>query len=311
MFQATAYRSPARCSRPVSSPAPSWTAPVSSTGLTPARPGWAGAAPRPGIDRDVAEPVGVGEQGGREEQAPAAGREVAVRDGARVDLLPGGARVEGNAVYEPQSGGSLLPQVQDVVAHGVDVDDRHPAVVPAEARHLAAVAARAERLEGAVVEPPPVGGEELLGARLRVQVDDPPLLVHLHAVAPVLRERRAERGLGEAAADRDDHRLVVLVPVPVDHHEDLPLLREDPVREPPDQLGVLQGKVRGQERLGDAPSLVHRVQAQAAGQVGDEVDPVAHPLGREEEAGREERVDADRAGRCHGRLRDDRKGRRS
>ena len=59
-----------------------------------------------------------------------------------------------------------------------------------------------------------------------------------------------------------------------------------------DQLGVLQRKLRGNQRLGDTAGGIHRVQAQVPGEVRDEVEAPVRKLRLEEEARREQRLDS-------------------
>ena len=102
------------------------------------------------------------------------------------------------------------------------------------------------------------------------------------AMHPVIRELVAKRKLGKAAVDRDQHRLVVLVAVVVEHHQNLLQLREHVERVPVHQVRVLQRDVRRQQGLRHAAAAVHRVQAEPAAQVADEVQPSANKLGRHE-----------------------------
>ena len=93
----------------------------------------------------------------------------------------------------------------------------------------------------------------------------------------------ASSGLREAAFERDHEGFVNLVAVVVDHHDDTTVVGEDEEWVAADQLRILEGDPRREQRLGDAAGGVHRIEAQAAGQIADEVEPVVREPGTEEE----------------------------
>ncbi len=97
-------------------------------------------------------------------------------------------------------------------------------------------------------------------------------------------ETVAEKRFRDAAGERDHHRLVVLVAVVVNHYHNFAQAGEDfEEGHAVDQDRVLQGDVGRQQRFRDAAVLIHRVEAHAAGEVADEVEPVADELRTEEE----------------------------
>ena len=99
------------------------------------------------------------------------------------------------------------------------------------------------------------------------------------------------KGLRKAALDRDHVRDVVLVPVGVDHHQDLAKAREHVKEVAAHELRVLERDLRRKERLRNAAGRVHRVQAQVTGEVRDEHEAVVSKLRLDEEPCREERLD--------------------
>ena len=104
-------------------------------------------------------------------------------------------------------------------------------------------------------------------------------------------ERLGSERLGKASVERDQVRLVVLVAVAVDHHDDLPEIRDDVERVPADELRVLERDPRRQQRLRDAAVDVHRVEAEVPGEVREERQRVVAELRLEEEPRREQRLD--------------------
>ena len=90
-----------------------------------------------------------------------------------------------------------------------------------------------------------------------------------------------------SAVQRHEHRLVVLVSVTVDHDEDPAEAGEDDEGMAPDELGVLQGDVGRQERLGHAPAVVHGVEAHLPRQVAHEQEPVAAVWGTKQPRGQQ------------------------
>ena len=106
-------------------------------------------------------------------------------------------------------------------------------------------------------------------ARVRIDADE----VRASAVESI-----GGKGFGEPAVDRDEERLVVLVPIVVDHYEDPPEVGEHKERVALDQLRVLQRELRRQERFRNTALLVHRVHAEPAREVGEEVEPAVRQL---------------------------------
>ena len=84
-----------------------------------------------------------------------------------------------------------------------------------------------------------VGLEALRVARLGVEVSDVALDIGLQQAHTVARERVAKGQRGYTAFDGDEHGLVVLVAVVVDHDHDLAQPWEDAERAPVDEFGVL------------------------------------------------------------------------
>ena len=118
--------------------------------------------------------------------------------------------------------------------------------------------------------------------------------IALEAVHAALSQPVAERRLRVAAAHRDEHRLVVLVAVAVEHQQDLAERREDVERVAVHQVRILNGDVGRQERLGHAAAFpdVHRVQAEASAQVAEEIQSPADELRRDKQASRKQGFDA-------------------
>ena len=146
-----------------------------------------------------------------------------------------------------------------------------------------AVLALAKRVDGAGRQ---VGAEAVVQrrvARLRDKVGDAGSGVDVNEVRPFAAERLGIERLREAAFERDHEGLVNLVAVVVDHHDDATVVGEDEEWVAADQLRILEGNPGREQRLGDAAGGVHRIEAQPAGQVADEVEPVIHELGTEEE----------------------------
>ena len=114
----------------------------------------------------------------------------------------------------------------------------------------------------------------------------------------VLFEEIVEGRFGETALDGDQHGLVILVAIPVEHDQDLIQMGKDKKRTPVDQFRVGQGDVRRQERLGDGAAVVHGVQAQAPGEAADKIEAVADELRGEVQAGGEEGFNSWLHGRC-------------
>src|SRR5206468_3621847 len=129
------------------------------------------------------------------------------------------------------------------------------------------------------------------------QIDEIALLVALPAVNAGVLEGGPESGLGKASLHGNEHRLVVLVPVLVDHDEDPAKPLKDEESMAADQLGILERDVRREKRLGDAPALVHGVQAEVPSEIADEVQALTDPLRREEQTRGEKGIDSSR-GRC-------------
>jgi hypothetical protein len=91
-------------------------------------------------------------------------------------------------------------------------------------------------------------------------------------------ERLVVERLGETAGDRDHERLVILVAVVVDHHDDAVEVGEHVVGEPAEELRVLECDSGREQRLGHAAGRVHRVEAEPAREVADEVDAIVGEL---------------------------------
>ncbi len=108
---------------------------------------------------------------------------------------------------------------------------------------------------------------------------------------PLVRKDLGMNGFGSATLDGNEHWLVVLVAVVIEHQQDLPKLGEHVVGVAPHEGGVLQDHIGRDEGLRHAASLVHGVQAQMTAQVADEEDALADDLRDEEEAGREHGFD--------------------
>lgn len=94
-----------------------------------------------------------------------------------------------------------------------------------------------------------------------------------------------EGRLGKAASNGDEHGQVVLVPVVVDHHEDLSKAREKGEWATTYQVRILEGNVGRKEGLGHGAACIHGIKAQVSGEVGEEVNPPLAMVGREEEPG--------------------------
>jgi hypothetical protein len=180
--------------------------------------------------------------------------------------------------------------VENEVAHRVSVREDDPRVVGGPCHGERPVPAPPERLRLTRREVDADGGDRRLLTRLDGEVRDVRRLVDVDEVRPAAGESVRER-LGKSALDRYEVREVVLVPVRVDHHEDLPELREDVEEVSAEQLRVLERHRRREERLGHTPRVVHRVQAQVPAQVRAEDDPIAEELRLDEDARREERLD--------------------
>src|SRR5690606_37597567 len=101
----------------------------------------------------------------------------------------------------------------------------------------------------------------------------------------------AEGRFRKSPLQGNEHGLVILVTVPVDHHQNFSQFRKNSVGFSPDQYRVLQGDAGGQKRLGYAPPFVHCVQAEATAQIAEEIQPTVHLSGAKEQAGGEKRFD--------------------
>jgi hypothetical protein len=91
-----------------------------------------------------------------------------------------------------------------------------------------------------------------------------------------------EGRLRDSPFGRDDHRLVILIAISVDHDHNLPQLRKYIKRFSIDQVGVLQSDVRREKRLWDASAIAHPIQADFAAQIAQKIDPIADYLRPEE-----------------------------
>ena len=135
-----------------------------------------------------------------------------------------------------------------------------------------------------------VGFLDGLVAPLGIEIDDIPVDITFAQVEAVLFEEIVEGRFGEAALDGDQHGLVILVAVVVEHDQDLVQKGKDEERAPADQVRVLHGDVRRQERFGDRAAVVHGIQAQAPGEVADEIDAVADEFAGRGAGGRRGRI---------------------
>jgi len=127
-----------------------------------------------------------------------------------------------------------------------------------------------------------------------VEVCEVLLRIHAHEVDSMIREGTSKDGLWDAPVHRHKHRLIVLVSVVVEHEENLAELREHVIRVPSHQVRVVEDDVGRDERLWDAPAMVHRVEAEMAAEVAHEVQTFADDLRGDEESRRQECLDARR-----------------
>ena len=152
--------------------------------------------------------------------------------------------------------------VEHDVAHGVAVDEHDPRVIRRPGGDVAAVRALPQRLRGACRQVDANRRHDGLLTRLDREERDLLVVVDLEEVRPARDEHGVVERYGEAACDRNQVRDVVLVPVRVEHHEDLPEGRKHVEELTADEVRVLQGDLRRKQRLRHAARGVHRVQAQ-------------------------------------------------
>ena len=222
-------------------------------------------------------------------------------------LLALGALFDGLAPDHPALARVGVALVEDDVVGAVAVAEDRAAVIRRPRHRIRAVHALAQEVGGAGREVGAVGRAHGLLARLAHDVRHSGLRVDVDQVGAVAAEHLLVERLREASLERDDERLVDLVAVVVDHHDDAAELGEHEVREAADELRVLERDPGRQQRLGHAAGRVHRVQAQPSGEVADEVDAVVGELRVHEEPRREQRLDAAGGGagrdllvECHG-----------
>ena len=250
---------------------------------------------------EVAGRAGVVEDRRREQHPARARRDVRRADPGGGVLAPRLALVERRPVDDRAP---VVPRlVEHDVAGEVLVAEHDARVVAAECGRERAVRALVERLDrpGREVAAPRV--DQRLRARLDREVGEPAVRVDLDQVRACVRKRLRRDRLGKAAVDRDEERLVVLVAVVVEHHDDAIERGQHAERLAADQLRVLERDLRRQQRLGDAARGVHRVEAEPAREVRDEVEPAVGQLWRDEEARREQRFDAIRGRLSPGQVR--------
>ncbi len=246
----------------------------------------------PGIPQvQISEPVGILMQGGEEEQTPVPRREMAGMDGVRRNLFPLGAFLQRFSVKQGKPF-PFLPQIEDVISQRVAVQQDGLRVVGVHPGNEGIPFAFAQLLQGSRIQPAAPGDTEGLGPGFGVQVDDVSFRIALrHMDAPSV-EGIAEGRFRKPPIQGNEHGLVILIPVPVDHHQDLVQFRKNGVRLSPDQGRVLQGDVGGQEGFGYAPFFVHRVQAKATAQIAEKVEAIAHLPGPQEQTGGKQRFNA-------------------
>ena len=181
--------------------------------------------------------------------------------------------------------------VEDDVAHRVAVDVDDPRVIRSPGHDHGAVRALVERLGDSVGQVHAQRGNERLLPRFDGEVRRLRLVVDVREMRASAVKRLCRERLRETAFDGDHVRHVVLVPVRIDHHDDLPEPGQDVEQMSSDELRVLECSLRRQERLRDASVSLHRVEAQVAREVRDEVEPIRDELGLEEEPRGKQRLD--------------------
>ncbi len=250
------------------------------------------------IEIEIAEAVGVVMERGHEEEAAVPGGVFRGADPVRRHHLVFTPRLER---LSEEKRAAFLPRamlVERRVAEGVEIGERDPRVIGARGQGIGAPHAFGEELDLPACEVGPVGATHGFGDGIGDEVDNPRLDVGAPEAHPLAGEPIAERRLREAACKRDPHRLVVLVAILVEHHQDQVEARKDVEREPFDQLRVLERDRRRQERFRHAAprARIHRIEAQPAAQVAHEIEPPAGHPRREKEPGGEQRFDADSSG---------------
>ena len=243
------------------------------------------------VEREIARTARVVEDRRGEEDSLAAHRAVRGTEAGRRIVKTLLALVHRCAVeHLPRS--AVVDLVQHDVSDRVSVSQHDARVIGRPREDERAIRALGDRLGFAGVEIETDGGHDRLLTRLHVEVGGRSLEVDVEEARPPSTESLFGQRLRETAFDWDDVGHVVLVPVAVDHQHDLPEPGQHAVRVALDQLGVLQRKLRGEQRLGDAAGGVHHVQAQVPGEVRDEVQPPVRKLRLEKEASREQRLDS-------------------
>ena len=168
-------------------------------------------------------------------------------------------------------------------------------MVGRESDRKRAVRALCQRLDLAAREIAAQRGDQRLLTRLGREVRDPRGRIELEQVRAAMLEGVGRERLGEAAVERDDERPVVLVAVAVEHDDDPLEPRHHAKRLAHDELGVLERDLGRKQRLRHAARLVHRVEAEPAREVGQEVQPAPRQLRPNEKPRREQRLDPVRA----------------
>src|SRR6266516_2623113 len=181
--------------------------------------------------------------------------------------------------------------IEDDVIEQVLLGEHHPRVIAAPRDGKRPVRALAELLDLRAPQIATQAVDQRLLVRLGGEVRDRRIGIDDDQVRAETLEGICCERLREAAFERDHERLVVLVAVAIDHHDDLPEVGQHEERVTEDQLRILQRDLRRQERLWYAAVCIHREQAERTTEVGDEVEPAVRELGLEEKPGRQQRLD--------------------
>ena len=208
---------------------------------------------------EVAERARVVEQ--RRRQQDPARRRVAAPE-ARERIVGGRVALLDRGPVEHGAFAVRIDLVQHDVAHRVAVGEDHPRVVGRPRGDEGAVRALPELLALARRELHANRRDGGLDPRLDGEVRDLGVVVDVDEVRATPGERRLGERLRKASFEGDDVRHVVLVAVRVEQHDDLLESRQDVEEMAADELRVLQGDLRRQERLRNAARGGHREEAE-------------------------------------------------